>query len=377
MPTTPWTAQQLARLDPGPENTLPLIGDAGEPHILPNVDFWDLWPIRTSDGQVAEVCGHSVWAGLSAPAFGHPGDRHDSARIRLVGRGDDRWTDLGPLFPDRATAGSREWAGSTVLDPATNQIDAYYTAAGVRGETARSFRQRIMSASGQLRCTNGVPSVGDWSNHHEVVRADGLIYQPANETLGEPGFIKAFRDPFPFRDPADGRQYLLFTASLAHARTTFNGCIGLACGDEVLDPLVSADGVNNELERPHVVVHDGAHYLFFSTQRRTFASGVTGPTGLYGFVGADLRGPYEPLNGSGLVLQNPPEEPFQAYSWLVLDDLCVTGFVDAFALHGRSPDELQAAGPDEVRAHFGGTITPPVWLALDGPNAQIVKRGEW
>ena len=84
-----------------------------------------------------------------------------------------------------------------------------------------------------------------------------------------------------------------------------------------------------------------------------------------------LLGPYEPLNGTGLVLRNPPAEPYQAYSWLVLPDLTVSAFVDAYALGGRHPDELEAAGEDAVRAHFGGTLAPMLRLALDGSNAAL------
>jgi levansucrase len=376
--TTPWTPEHLAVLTETPDNCLPVIGDEGEPRILPDVDFWDLWPLRHRNGAVADVCDGQVWAGLSAPAYGDPGERHDAARIRLVHRLDAGWTDLGPLFVDGASTGSREWAGSLTLDPETGQVEANYTAAGVRDEPVRTFRQRIMSASARLRSADRRPVINQWTLHRERLIADGRHYQAANEATGEPGFIKAFRDPFALRDPADGESYLLFTGSLARARTTFNGCVGLGRADgELLEPLISADGVNNELERPHVVVRDGGYYLFFSTQRRTFAPGVTGPTGLYGFVGSSLRGPYEPLNESGLVLQNPPEEPYQAYSWLVLDDLCVTGFVDSFALHGKHPDDLADEGSHAVRAHFGGTITPPVWLGLDGARAWIVSRGEW
>jgi levansucrase len=196
-----------------------------------------------------------------------------------------------------------------------------------------------------------------------------------------PGFINAFRDPFRFDDPATGRSSLLFTGSLAGAHSpAFNGVVGVATargvdgdggpGDwELLDPLVVADGVNNELERPHVLVHDGRYYLFFSTQARTFHPDVPGPTGLYGFVGDALLGPYRPLNRSGLVLRNPPTEPFQAFSWLVLGDLSVSSFVDSFALAGRHPDELEEQGPSAVRAQFGGTLAPPLRLVLDGDQA--------
>jgi levansucrase len=375
MTTTPWTRDHLAALADDPSTYIQVIADARVAPMLPGVDFWDLWPVRQPDGTIASVCGSEVWAGLSAPALGHPGARHDSARIRLVRLSQNGWEDLGPLFPARSSAGSREWAGSVVLDPETGRLLAYYTAAGQRGEPAPTFRQRIMGASATVQCSEGRSVVAGWTEHRELVVADGVRYLPAAETTGDPGFIEAFRDPFFFRDPGSQRSYLLFTGSMADSKTDFNGCVGVARahGDdwELLDPLITADGVNNELERPHVIVRDGRYYLFFSTQQRTFHPEASGPTGLYGFVGHTLLGPYEPLNRSGLVLRNPPEEPFQAYSWLVLNDLRTESFVDSFALHGRHPDDLEVEGAASVRQHFGGTMAPTVRLFINGARAGI------
>ena len=369
--TTAWTREHLAGDLDDPTTLTPVL-PGRPPRMLDALDVWDMWPVRTPAGAVAEVCGSETWVGLTAPAQGHPGARHDVARLRVVRRdGPSSWTDLGPLFPDGASLGSREWAGSTVLDPVTGRLSAYYTAAGTRGGPP-SFRQRLVVAEADLSCgPDGLELA--WDEHRELVAADGERYVVVDQADGEPGFIKAFRDPC--RVEQGGASYLLFTASVAGAASAFNGCVGaavLAGGRwELLDPLITAVGVNNELERPHAVVHAGLTYLFFSTQRRTFDPAVSAPTGLYGFVGRSITGPFEPLNGTGLVLQNPPEEPFQAYSWLVLDDLTTTGFVDAFDLRGRQPDELEPAGPDEVRRHFGGTITPVSRLVLDGATSRL------
>ena len=100
-------------------------------------------------------------------------------------------------------------------------------------------------------------------------------------------------------------------------------------GWRLMPPVLSADGLNNELERPHVVKHGQLHYLFWSTQRHVFnPEGLVGPTGLYGMVSERLGGGWRALNGSGLVFSNPAEAPAQAYSWLVLPDHSVASFVD-------------------------------------------------
>jgi len=134
-----------------------------------------------------------------------------------------------------------------------------------------------------------------------------------------------------------------------------------------LPPLVDADGLNNELERPHIVRHGGRFYLFWSTQAKVFAAdGPSGPNGLYGVVSESLLGPWLPLNGTGLVIGNPADAPFQAYSWLVLDDLSVWSFADLIGL--ATPPR----NPAEARSAFAGTPTPVLQLALERDSSRIV-----
>ena len=125
--------------------------------------------------------------------------------------------------------------------------------------------------------------------------------------------------------------------------------------------------MNNELERPHVVHHGGRYYCFWSTQAKVFAEGVpAGPTGLYGMVADSLTGPWQPLNGTGLVFANPASAPYQAYSWLVLDDLSVLSFVDRPGLFGGP----NVASPAE--RGFGGTPAAPVHIRLDGDRTELL-----
>jgi levansucrase len=359
--TSVWRADDLLRVAETPTNALPVIRAEDLVAMVPGHDVWDLGPVLTPTGEPATIGGAEVWLALSAPAVGDPGHRHDIARLRLIAQTAEGWRDLGPLFPDGASLGSREWAGSAVFDDARNALDVLYTAVGGRDATTPRFTQRIVATTGRVARAGGRISLVDWTAHREVLGADGVIYERTDADDGEPGFIKAFRDPFPFRDPADGRQWLLFAGSTAGASSSFNGAVGLARatqdgGYRLEPPLLHAEGVNNELERPHVVVHEGGYHLFFSTQRRTFAPGATGPTGLYGFVAPALRGPYAPVNGSGLVLRNPDSAPAQAYSWLVLPDLRVASFVDVQPLAPR---------------HFGGTLAPIHRVWLDGATAGL------
>jgi levansucrase len=376
--TSVWRAADLARLGGTcPALATPIIRAEQVVRAVPGVDVWDVGPVWTPHGGVATIGDRELWLALSAPAQGDPGARHDIARLRLLACTPTGWEDLGLLFPNGASLGSREWAGSAVYHADGDVLDVLYTAVGGHDAGAPRFHQRIVGASARVDCADERPRLVGWSAHREVLAADGAIYERTEAPGGEPGFIKAFRDPFPFRDPADGSHWLLFTASTAEATSTFNGAVGLARPSDdgtyrLEQPLLHADGVNNELERPHMVVHGGRYYLFISTQRRTFAPGTTGPNGLYGFVAARFRGPYSPLNGSGLVLQNPDAEPAQAYSWTVLPDLRVASFVDFHSLGGRSPRDLAAAGVDVARQHFGGTVAPLWHLTLNGTEAAPV-----
>jgi levansucrase len=330
--------------------------------VLPHHDVWDTWPIQEEDGSVCVVGGAELWMALAAPAVGHPEDRHDRARIRLLARTGDRWQDLGDAFADGASPGSREWSGSAVRRP-DGTVSVFYTGAGVRGEAAPTFRQRVVEARTRLTVVDGSVRL-ERNTEHRVVLHGQDPYLPADEVVGGPGRIRAFRDPGWFRDPANGREYLLVAASVPWGGG-FTGAVALADVTEahwtLLPPLLVSEGVNHEIERPHVVVHDGRYHLFFCTSRRAFHPAGSAPTGLYGFVAPALTGPYEPLNGSGLVIRNPTAQPDQAYAWLVLPDLSVESFVDYLATDGQDP---RLAGPETARAHFGGTAAPTLHLRL-------------
>ncbi len=352
---------------PGPISgaEIALIGAAQAKPILPGLDLWDSWPLAHEDGRTAQIDGREYWFFLSSECFPDPGLRHDAAKIRSASLGQDGWRDHGAALPAALSPGSREWAGSAVLHDDGVSVTLFFTAAGRHGE-GPSFEQRLFSASGRLSPDG--PS--DWQVPIELVCADGGRYVVAAEAVGRPGMIKAFRDPAWFRDPATGQCHLLFTASAGWSEAEYNGVIGLAtrAADgawQLDDPLIDAVGVNNELERPHVVVRGGRYYLFWSTQRRTFdPSGATGPNGLYAMVADQLTGPYRPVNGSGLVAANPAAEPTQGYSWWVTGEGAVWSFIDHWGMQGRSFE----THPALLRSQFGGTPAPVFHLTFKGDS---------
>lgn len=336
--------------------------------ILPGIDLWDSWPLQHEDGRTVVHAGRQWWFFLSAPCFDDPGKRHDVARIRLASHGADGWRDHGNALPDDLNPGTREWAGSAVLMDDGETAVLFYTVAGRKGE-APSFEQRLFAVQGKL----GADGPGDWSRIDEIIQADGTRYVLDRQTQGAPGMIKAFRDPAWFRDPATGKAHVLFTGSAGWSDHAFNGIVGIATLEngawQLGDPLVEAVGVNNELERAHVLARGGHYYLFWSTQTHTFApdAPAAGPNGLYAMVADNLMGPYRPVNGSGLVAGNPAAERTQCYSWWVTGEDEVWSFIDHWGMQGRS----LADHPELLRAQFGGTPAPVFKLKFDGDQVTL------
>lgn len=367
--TIPYTVSQW-RPQSYAEPEIALVTAADAAPILPGIDLWDNWPLTHEDGRTVIHNGRQYWFMLSAPVFPDPGQRHDAARIRLVSLGADGWCDHGNALADNSGPGSREWAGSAVLHDDGESVTLFFTAAGRLGE-AHSFEQRLFAVKGRL----GDHGPGDFGTPEEIVAADGVRYVIARESDGRPGLIKGFRDPAWFRDPVTAKDHILFTGSAAWSDDEFNGLVGIATLQEdgtwqLGDPLIEAIGVNNELERPHVVARDGRYYLFWSTQRRTFSPhALAGPNGLYAAVAERIEGPWLPVNGSGLVAGNPASEPTQGYSWWVTGSGEVWSFIDHWGMQGRSFEDH----PELLRGQFGGTPAPTFRLHFAGDQVTIAN----
>jgi levansucrase len=377
--TSHWLASHVAQIGSVDgvygDQTIPLVTTSEIAPILAGIDLWDLWPLQSADGSTVRFDGWALWFVLSSPTLPDPESRHGVARIRLMSERMGQWRDHGNALPLAQNPGSREWAGSSLFDPESGLVTLFYTAAGHVGEAKTTYAQRLFQTTGRLILANNALYITDWSTPHESLIADGHDYVVVNQTEGIPGFIKGFRDPAHVRDAKDGQTYLLFTGSLAQGASEWNGCIGIGRAVDatlsqwaLLPPLLGADGLNNEQERPHIIQRDGLYYLFWSTQRKVFAADApSGPNGLYGMVASEIFGPYAPLNDTGLVAANPDTAPYQTYSWWVTDDLEVAGFVDY-------PQVASGAAVDDIawrRAHFGGVPAPRFRLKLDGARAWV------
>ncbi|GAA0769296.1 levansucrase [Erythromicrobium ramosum] len=351
--TSAWTADHVGRIEPGQGGVIPPVVAPDHSGLDAARLYWDMWPVQDAHGARALIAGRELWMALTAPDRGDPALRHFEAKIHWIERRGGAWHDRGPVLPDLAIPYEREWAGSALLDQGV--VTLFFTAAGTAAR-AGGYQQELWSASAPLGA-DGWP--GEWSFPTPLVTGYGPHYMPADAHEGEAGKIKAFRDPAYFRDPADGGEYLAFTASLAGSGSAFNGAFGLALkganGWILMPPCLHAEGVNNELERAHLVYHAKHYYAFWSTQTATFAPDLRhAPGGLYGMVADSMADPWRPLNGTGLVLANPVDRPLQTYSWFVDASLTVCSFVDVL--------------PD---GSFGGVPAPLLRLALDGDRASV------
>ena len=349
--TSAWKAEHLRELAPDDARLIPPVAAPVRAGLDPGRVYWDMWPLQDVRGRRTRLAGRELWMALSAPDRGDPALRHFEAKIHWLVREEGGWRDHGPVLPRFDVPYEREWAGSALRD--ADGVTLFFTAAGSAAR-AGGYQQQLWSARARIGA-DGWPC--DWTVPLPLLAEPAPHYMAADAHEGAPGLIKALRDPAWFCDPADGSEYIAFTASLAGSRSAFNGAFGLArrtaSGWEALAPCFHADGVNNELERAHLVFHAGRYYAFWSTQSATFAPELRhAPTGLYAMVAESLAGPWRPVNGSALVLANPPDRPQQTYSWHVDASLAVSSFIDVL--------------PD---GRFGRAPAPLLQLALAGDRA--------
>lgn len=382
-----WQPQAASRISLDARNTIPYV-------IPPNELFerdlyvWDAWPLRTTDGVVATIDGWTVLIGLSSARSSDPKwPFYTRSTWRYWFTKDGDWQLGGKVFDRTEALGSRQWAGSSVFDADTGRVTFYYTAVGAldaksleddepalaypMGHPAQgrpSIVQRMAAVSAAISSGPQGVTFTDFDEHRLLLEADGKHYQTAEQSRADQ-VIYGMRDPWYWRDPKSGDNYILFTANAGFAPGTHNGVVGIARengegGFDLLPPILGAPGVSSQLERPHLVRRDQRLYLLFSTHEFTFADGFSGPEGLYGFIShtGNITGPWEPLNGSGLVAGNPGSAGTMVYSYLTLPDGWVMSYLNTAA------GQLTEDQPGEF---FGGPA-PMFRVAFDGVRTEIV-----
>lgn len=401
--TTDWTREAASQIRLNDSNTAAPVDKDELQEISSDYIIWDTWPLQDQNGHPAVVNGYKIIFALSVPKGTIPGKRHDTSEIRYFYSKDGKSWKLGGLaFEEGQALGSRQWAGSSIIDK-NGKVHMFYTATGQKGEEQLSYVQKLAKATFEIATDNRSVTFKNQSEHQIILEADGTYYQ-TEEQAAQGEYSYAFRDPYYFQDPKTGEEYILFGANSAgtlaeracgpeHAGSAaaeqsmpaeakfYNASIGIAkaVNDELSDfqllpPLLEANCVNEELERPDIVVKGNQYYLFTKSHANKFAQGIEAPEGLYGFVSDSLTAGYKPLNGSGLVIANPESNPYQSYSWMVMSNGTVISYVDYVDVEGKDIQEIGLQSPEYQIEHFGGTLAPSLKLSITGDRTSIVTE---
>ncbi|MBD0378744.1 glycoside hydrolase family 68 protein [Paenibacillus sedimenti] len=399
--TAIWSRQQAEKVKLTSENTAPEV-DMNFDLVAPDQWVWDTWPLQNRDGSLATIKGYKVAFALVAPRTYGWGERHTHARIGMFySKNGKDWTYAGVPYNTDKALGHHQWAGTAMLDE-KGKVNLFYTAVtDMNANGGKEWNednwvlraeQRIATASFDIVADKEGIRLTNEGEHKIILEADGKYYETIEQFQKHGNIISAFRDPFFFQDPNTGKEYIIFegqspnttvkpenigdeeyrkTHSVPDRAQYYNGNIGIA---EVLDhdvtklkllpPLIESVGTNHQLERPHVVVNGDEYYLFTISHTFTYAPGLTGPDGVYGFYGkGGLRADYKPMNESGLVIGNPANNPYQAYSWLVLPNQQVISFIN---------EPRDANG----NVQFAGTFNATVKVNLNGDKSEVGKEGK-
>ncbi|GAA4419389.1 glycoside hydrolase family 68 protein [Actinokineospora soli] len=412
------------------EYTMPTIPQDFPDMSNGQVWVWDTWPLTDAKADQYSVGGWEIIFSLVADRKLGFDDRHTYAKIGYFYRpagvpAADRpenggWTYgglvfdpgvSGAIFEDQSFSHQTEWSGSARVFP-NGEIKLFFTDVAfyrdANGANIKPYDPRLVLSVGKVHATKQGVKLTGFDKVTELLKADGKYYQ-----TGEQNPYFNFRDPFTFEDPAyPGETFMVFEGNTAMQRESakcdkadlgyrpgepnaetveqvnasgapyFIGNVGLARAKnkkltewEFLPPILSANCVTDQTERPQIYIKDGKYYLFTISHRTTYAPGIDGPEGVYGFVGDGVRSDYQPLNrGSGLALGSPtnlnyaagfPFDPdynqhpgqFQAYSHYVMPNGLVQSFIDTIGTKGAF--------------RRGGTLGPTVRIEIDGDTAVV------
>ncbi len=359
---------------------------------------WDTWPLTDAHGNQYSYKGWNIIFSLTAdPYAGYDfDDRHVNARISYWYRRADNhtspWIYGGKVFGTRTPKTQAEWSGSArVFDD--GKIKLFYTHLDFADRNAP--RAVISLSTGAMKANASGLQLTGFKNKIDLLKPEGRYYQTVEQN---PYF--SFRDPFTFEDPAHpGKTFMVFEGNTAGKRgayqcqqsdlgnsgedpaaVTASGAnyqmanIGLAVATnkqltkwKFLPPILSGNCVNDQTERPQFVIkkvgNQYKYYLFTISHAFTYAAGLRGPDGVYGFVGDGIRSDFQPLNKHGLVLGNPtdlnlaPRAPqqnsraYQSYSHYVMPGGLVESFIDTIA------DRRGGTLAPTVKINIGATTT--------------------
>ncbi len=267
---------------------------------------------------------------LDAPKTDDPEARHDKAQVRQAVSTDMKnWKDVDYALksgPEGAWDDGPIWTGNVYRNDKGEYLFFY---------TGRNHRDGQMQRIGLAKSKDGV----NWERSDKpLLEPDGRYY----ETTEDSPIYKAWRDPCVVRDEQSGKYLMYFTAKTKDGDEKYKGCIGVAVADKLEGPYESmppvlAPGKFAQMEVPQIIQRNDKVYLFFGSMEKDYSPDWAKETGgaqsgLHCYVGDSLTGPFEPLNGDGIVtgskdnlytvkLADDPRRPgeFVAYGWYMED----------------------------------------------------------
>ncbi|MDF2564632.1 MAG: Levansucrase [Massilibacillus sp.] len=334
-----------------------------------DMDVWDSWPLQNPDGTVAEYNGyHFVFAMAGRP---NTNENYLYMFYQKVGEKSlESWKNAGRIFAGVDLSNSndsvlknqtQEWSGSAYK--LGNKIRLFYTSfSDKQSNGASDFNQVLSTAQIDVDTNSSNVSIRDVDDQKSIFSGDGKNYQSIEQFRAE-GFFnsgdnRGLRDPHYVED--NGHKYLVFQANTGTAtgyqeyRSLYNkvyyggddtyfsnsknsllaradknsviranAAIGIIeLNDDFtlkrdMKPLLTANLVTEETERPNVVKINGKWYLFAITKGYTErVDGFNGDDNyMIGYVSDNLTGPYKPLNSSGLVLASTESFNSRTYTY--------------------------------------------------------------
>lgn len=395
---------------------------------IEHLDVWDSWPIQESKiGYVANWNGYQ----LAVAMMGMQGYNDNHIYLLYNKYGDNNlanWKNAGPIFGYNATDLLQQWSGSAIVNK-DGSIQLFYTKVDTSDKTNN---QKIASATLYLTIENGEVKISKIANDHVVFEGDGINYQTYEQwhKTNTGADNVAMRDAHVIEDEA-GNRYLIFEASTGkqeyqgldqiynwnnyggddaykikslfrllanhdmESRASWaNAAIGILRLDnnetnpqvaQVYKPLLTANMVSDEIERPDIVKLGDKYYLFAATRLNRGSNddawmaadkAVGDNVAMIGYVSESLTGGFKPLNESGVVLTAsvPANWRTATYSYYAVP---IQGQSDKVLITSYITNRNHVAGND-----YESTWAPSFLLQInpDGTTKVLAKttnQGDW
>jgi hypothetical protein len=217
-----WPAEPLTDIVLTAENTFPFVGPVGQ--AVRATEDWiirDPFPVTDLDGKLARIGGWYVVAGLATPRNDPVGTLREFRYI--ISPDGVNWQEGGLLITSADAGpgglGDQLFSGDFRYDAANNRVLLYYTpvvgsnpAEYVQSPAGRQMRQEIAVAQSTPQPAATGLAFSDFVQYGIQLVPDGAWYSTPERANTETE-VYAFRDPYFFRDPETGLNYLTFAAN--------------------------------------------------------------------------------------------------------------------------------------------------------------------